>query len=281
MEISSELHRLLFDASVRGKAISELGFFSKPFISQDGYFKGKVIKTYGSTKVTGMATFIKVNHNLYKKALADSGVILPETEFYIYTLQNKYYPIIVQEPFAQEQMLRACMELANVEEFKRLLYLILDDTIKFIYSRVEVGGIVPGFHPTLRNYALVENKPVYFDTFPPMLMPQQLLNNYIVEFAPVPIPFGRYIPSRFLNIVSDEYFDELKMLKGIVGSACRLRPELAEKTVADAVSWATAEIADVDLRIRFIKIILNPPKLPFIWVFFRKLFGKQGKPNIS
>lgn len=255
---------------------SKLGFFSKPYrivIDQEEV----IAKVYHPTKKD--ASLIAQLHDDYKLRLANTGVKLPPTNIYIAERKGKQVLVILQRPFAEAELLRNEFEAGSLEEVLHLLKLIFDDTLLFWKNKPVDSEL--GFHPTLRNYARHQGSLYYFDTFPPMNMDQETLNKIIVKMAPLPSWIKPLVPLKAINRVSDEYYSVVKMIVGIVGSSCRLRPTYAQEILS-----ATKEYIEVsDLTAKEKKEILTeiaiPPKLPFIWTWIRKITGNVGKPNIT
>jgi hypothetical protein len=256
---------------------SELGFFSKPFRLA---FKDKelIIKKYFPVRDNSTVDFILRNHDNYVKELMSLGIKIPETIIRTVQSKRKYQIIIIQEAFKKEEMLRDIMERSSEEEMLEFCRLILDETLKFRNNRKNVADI--GFHPTLRNYALHDGSLWYFDTFPPMLMKQRELNRIIIRMSPFGMLVKNLIPPGLIDIVSDEYYDFVKMFKGIVGSCCRLRSDYASSILSFSTEYIRSAFCDEEEKQKIIQILQSPPRLPGIWTFFRKLSGNTGKPNI-
>ena len=279
MDLLDQLAQELKVNKKERSVISRLGFFSKPFrmTAKDG--QEWVVKTYKAIRNTRLIDQIIQNHKDYVEAMQKIGVKIPHTEIHTLGQQGKKQLVILQAPYQQEELVRGIMETAQQDQFLEILGLLLEDTLQFWLNKNDQEI---GFHPTLRNYALRDGALFYFDTFPPMLMPQQQLNGIIVEMAPVKLNMRPFIPLSAINRVSDEYYEKDKMLIGIIGSCCRLRPEFTEAVLnfAQAFIQNHALLNDRE-KSSLITKIMAPPKLPAIWVFIRKLLGKQGKPNIK
>ena len=78
--------------------------------------------------------------------------------------------------------------------------------------------------------------------------------------------------------IQDEWYSPPETLVGLVGSACRLRPEHAQAYLdwgrgfaRDAMApWAETALAGLQ----------SPPRLPGYWTGFRRIMGLQGAPNV-
>ena len=256
---------------------SNLGYFSKPFRCKH---QGRelIIKKYLPVKDLALINAIITNHNEYIRELKATGIKVPDTLIEVQKDKTGYQIIIIQEAFRKDELFRDKVEKAGDTEIISLCSLILDETIRFISNRKDPAGI--GFHPTLRNYALHEGELWYFDTFPPMLMRQNELNKVIIRMS----PFGRIIkpliPLKFINLVSNEYYNFEKMFTGIVGSLCRLRPELSSSVLSFSKEYITNSRCSFQEKNNILKKLESPPHLPGIWTFFRRLSGNEGRPNI-
>lgn len=257
-----------------------LGFFSKPFLCNEGEHKGKIIKIYKAVKDTAFSKEIIKQHEQYVNDLRNRGVKVPKTNIQRANYQDKEYLIIIQDAFSTENLLRNKMIASSDDQYLELLKGILNATLEFIEQNGKDSQV--GFHPTLRNYAVNDDTYHYFDSFPPMSHGQKEVERLVLAFAPYKLPFFlKWIAKPFLHLVADEYYQYDKMLSGIVGSACRLRPALAEKIISFSRSHLEDQIKDDLLKAQTLKRIQKPPELPKIWVFMRKLFGKEGKPNLK
>lgn len=263
----------------------DLGFFSKPVLITEGEWEGKIVKSYPAQESKELCDKIFDNHSKYVKELSATGVKLPLTEMQIIQDSNQNYKIvIIQDAFSQNDLIRNQMAKApDVDSYLKIIQKLLDDTMMYIRhfgEPMEVKHI--GFHPTLRNYAVENGEPYYFDTFPPMSMTQEELEEIIPEFTPYPLPkfIKKIAIKKWLKQVTDEYYQIDKMLIGIFGSACRLRPEFAEKVLIFMKTFAETELTNPVLKEKVLHHAENPPQLSGSWVFFRKVFGKKGKPNV-
>lgn len=279
MNTLEQLQKLLADNSKKKSVISRLGFFSKPFRMTTQQGKEWVVKTYKAISNQKMLQKIIQNHDDYIAAMQKIGIKIPHTEIHTLNQKGKQQLVVLQAPYQQEELIRGIMETAKKERFLQLLGLLLEDTLRYWANKPDIAI---GFHPTLRNYALRNEELFYFDTFPPMLMPQKELNAIIVAMAPIQLNLAPVIPLSAINRVSDEYYQKDKMLIGIIGSCCRLRPEFTDAVLNFARDFIQNH-ADLTIQEKTVLIdkVIAPPELPAIWVFIRKLLGKQGKPNIQ
>ncbi len=260
-------------------SISELGFFSKPFLIE---YEGRemVVKCYRPTTDRAFAEELLAHHDKYVEALLSCGVSMPETVASVREISGKLVMTILQEPYSEEELVRQTMSRCDLETYLKLFELVFLDAIAFCRNRPDNHSI--GFHPTLRNYAVRDGKPFYFDTFPPMLCNQQSLNRLILRMAPVQFSPWKLIPTTWVNRVSDEYYQADKMLLGIVGSSCRLRPEFANDVLDKAriLIQEQNELPQLD-KDALLRQLNQPPGLSGLWRFVRGVFGKEGAPNVS
>ncbi len=279
MNLQKELALIISKPFDQTLVSSELGFFSKPSRVTGSDGANYILKTYRPLKSKSKADAIVQQHDQYITALAKTGIIVPPTAIGIQHLDGRHKIYVLQPAFKEEELLRGIMEQCTEAQLTSLLQLILDDTLKFWKNKPSIDI---GFHPTLRNYALHTGELHYFDTFPPMLMSQKELNKLIIYMAPAKINIRALVPNRVVNRVSNEYYQKDKMLIGIIGSTCRLRPELIEPILnfcRDYISQS-ADLKD-DEKSHLLQELKHPPQLSGIWVTFRKIFGKTGKPNVK
>ena len=88
---------------------------------------------------------------------------------------------------------------------------------------------------------------------------------------------GPFLKSKVTGI-QDEWYSAPETLVGLVGSACRLRPEHADAYLdwgRDFAPRAMPRFAEEALE-----GLSQPPRLPGYWTGFRKLLGLQGEPNL-
>lgn len=261
------------------RPISRLGFFSQPFRMQDDAEHTWVVKPYRPLSSQRLAAELSSAHERYLQQLRLMGLRLPDTHMRMIPDGSRIWPVVVQASFAEKELLRGRMESAEQDEYLQYLEALWGDVDKY---RTFLAGSEDdlGFHPTTRNYAWREEQLWFFDTFPPMAMPQRELNRWIVRMAPVRFPLRRWVPQRWVNRVSDEYYQVAPMLLGIVGSACRLRPEYCPAVMAWARERAATGLPEGDLRDQVLAGLQRPPRLEGIWTTFRRLWGKEGRPNL-
>ncbi len=258
---------------------SDKGYFSKPF-RVVYHQQNLIVKTFLPISNKKAINFILQNHQDYVNELQGIGIQLPDTFISTIAHENKLQLIIIQQAFKDEELIRDIMTTAPLPEILQLCDLLFADTLKFFYGKNPKTDI--GFHPTLRNYAFHQGQLFYFDTFPPMLMNQKQMNRLIITMSPYGKWLKRFIPQSVINRVSNEYFFINKMFIGIVGSCCRLRPELAVDILAYSKAYVTnaAMLPEADKN-DILSLLNKPPNLSKLWTTFRKLSGNVGKPNVE
>lgn len=278
MSLDDQIQQLLQGEALRQQSFSGLGFFSKPVRAQvEG--RDYVVKVYRKIRSQEKAEALTHQHDQYVARLLDVGLLLPTTHIHLHARGNGWIPVVVQDAFRDEELLRNRMELAPVEEYLIYLAAMMEEVQK--YARYVAQHDEPlGFHPTSRNFAWQANRLWFFDTFPPMAMPQQALNRMIVEMAPVKVSLGGVVPLRLINRVSDEYYQLAPMILGIVGSACRLRPALSDAVLAWSREFAQHSLSG-SLQQTILAGTQQPPRLSRLWTGIRGLLGKEGKPNVT
>jgi hypothetical protein len=274
----NEIDAILSD--IKSEEISSnLGYFSKPFrVSREN--RTCFIKLYLPVKDPGFVSSIINNHDEYLTELKYAGLKIPETVIVSRQKGKKHQLVIIQDSFRDDELLRNRIIEAGITELTNLCAQVFDDIIQFWNRKKKSTNI--GFHPTLRNYALHEGNLYFFDTFPPMLMSQRKLNAIILRMSPYGGWLRKLTPLSIINKISDEYYHLDKMLAGIVGSCCRLRPDDALKILAFSRDYITAIASLSDSEKESILMLLKEtPQLSKIWILIRKLSGNVGKPNIN
>ena len=261
------------------RPVSGLGFFSKP-VRLSGSNGHLVAKIYRPVKQRKFLQLYQL-HNDYVAALQNSPLLIPSTRLQPIISGSSWRPVILQQAFEPEEMLRDILKDAEPGRAVYLMEAALLETLDFWDWRRTAGIDRLGLHPTLRNFALRDGQLHYFDTFPPMIgLSEKELQGLILDFAPYSLnQLLKPLALPFMSQVTDEYYQEAPMLSGIVGSCCRLRPELAEDFLDRARRVTTGRLSradDQDLQGRLSKA----PKLSPLWVSIRRILGKEGRPNI-
>ncbi|MGB2153640.1 MAG: DUF6206 family protein [Flavobacteriaceae bacterium] len=259
-----------------GEQCSQLGFFSKPHRAEIEGTK-VIIKRYHPIKKE--VSHIIKSHDEYIHSLRSMGIQVPWTKILAVRKKSKNELVIIQKAFEEEEVLRTMFSQDSLEDLYRYLTLVYDEIIK--YWNTKPFSLEFGFHPTLRNYSIRNNSLYYFDTFPPMNMPQPELNKLILQMAPVRDWIKSFIPSKAINRVSNEYYYFDKMFLGIVGSSVRLRPEFGQQILDFTENYLSDAKLSPEVKKELLAQVTAPPKLSFLWRFVRKLTGNIGKPNVK
>lgn len=259
-----------------GEQCSQLGFFSKPHRAE---IKGTkvIIKRYHPIK-KDVSHIIK-SHDEYIHSLKSMGIQVPWTKILTVKKKSKNELVIIQKAFKEEEVLRTMFSQDPLEDLYRYLTLVYDEIVA--YWNKKPFSLEFGFHPTLRNYSVRNNSLYYFDTFPPMNMPQTELNKLILQMAPVHDWIKGFVPIKAINRVSNEYYNFDKMFLGIVGSSVRLRPEFGQQILDFTENYLSGAKLSPDLKKQLLAQVNSPPKLSFLWRFVRKLTGNIGRPNVK
>lgn len=267
------------DASDRGQVISRLGYFCAPFRPASGPFSDKVIKVYRGMGNAAALERLKTCHDDYVEALHASGVGLPETEFHLLEVDGVRVPVIVQQALPSDSLMRPLMQSQPLPRTLEMMEAAGQQIARF-WHWAEGQETRIGFHPSIRNFAYVDGRAVFFDTFPPLIhYSRDEMGKMLLTFSEKRLMrvVGPLIQWR-VTAIQDEWYSPAETLVGLVGSACRLRPGDAAAYLdwgRDFVAREMQPWADEALE------GLNaPPRLPAIWTGFRKVLGLQGEPNV-
>ncbi len=275
-----ELRRLIrADSAARGRTISRLGYFCAPFRPAAGPYSDRVIKVYRGLRDRAALERLAQAHDDYVAALLAAGVPMPETAFHLLDLDGVLVPVIVQEALPDDSLMRPRMQSAPRDETLRMMAQA-GEVIAGFWHAVEGSDERIGFHPSIRNFAVTERGAVFFDTFPPLIgYSREEMGRMLLTFSDKRLMrvVGPLMQSRVTGI-QDEWYSPPETLVGLVGSACRLRPEHADAYLdwgrafakAHMTPWADEAIEGLDA----------PPRLPGYWTGFRRLLGLQGEPNV-
>jgi hypothetical protein len=277
----AELDRLIrANHAARGAPVSRLGYFCEPFRPAAGPLADCVVKVYRGLTDRAALDRLAQAHAAYVDVLAACGVTVPETAFRLVTLHGVTLPVIVQRALPEASMMRTRMIADPLPETIAHMEAAGQVIARFWARVADQPGRV-GFHPSIRNFALVDGRAVFFDTFPPLIgysraeMGRILLAFSSRRLIRVVGPLARGT----VTGIQDEWYSPSETVVGLVGSACRLRPDDRQAYLdwgrgfaARAMPGHAAEItAGLD----------RPPRLPGWWTGFRRLMGLQGAPNIT
>ena len=267
------------DSATRGQPISKLGYFCAPFRPPSGPFADRVIKVYRGLRDAAALDRLARCHDDYAAALIEAGVPLPETEFLLLDIDDVRVPVILQEALPVESLMRPRMQAADLPETLGMME-AAGQVIATFWNNADRFGTRIGFHPSIRNFAIVEGRAVFFDTFPPLIhYSRDEMGRMLLDFSDKALMrwVGPLMQKRVTGI-QDEWYSPPETLVGLVGSACRLRPDDAEAYL----DWGRGFVARAMPRWQDEALagMQAPPRLPGYWTGFRKLLGLQGEPNV-
>jgi hypothetical protein len=281
MEIDpSELDRLIrADHAARGAPVSRLGYFCAPFRPADGPLSDCVVKVYRGMRDRSALDRLARAHGAYVQVLQDCGVTLPETAFRLVTIHGATLPVIVQRALPPSAMMRTRMIEDPLPATVAHLQ-AAGEVIARFWERVADRPERVGFHPSIRNFALVDGGAVFFDTFPPLIgYSRPEMGRILLAFSSKRLirVVGPLLRATITGI-QDEWYAPAETVVGLVGSACRLRPD----DTAAYLDWgrgfaARAMPTHAD---GILAGLDRPPRLPGWWTGFRRVLGLQGAPNV-
>ena len=271
---------IIEDRAARGQPISKLGYFCAPFRPQNGPLSDLVIKVYRSLADDAALDRLAHAHTDYVALLKRTNVGLPETEFHLLDLSGRRTPVVVQQALDARSMMRPQLIAADRQTALNLMDAAGKVIAGFWNALEERDGRV-GFHPSIRNFAIVDGRAMFFDTFPPLIgYSRDEMGDMLLQFSEKRLMrwIGPVLRQKVTGI-QDEWYSPPETLVGLVGSACRLRPDDAEAFLSWGRDFAQSEMPRwSDEVLTSLKV---PPRLPGYWTGFRKLLGLQGEPNIQ
>ncbi len=263
----------------RGKPLSKLGYFCAPFQPETGPFSDKVVKIYQNHVPYSTLETLLRHHDDYINVLTRLGIRVPETEIHLLENGSKLVPVIVQDAIHPKFMMRYQMQLADLQRALELM-----DSAGLVIARFwnaltqDMGRV--GFHPSIRNFAVIDKEAIFFDSFPPLIHYSHVeMGEILLKFSEsLLIRFvGPFVP-QMLARIQDEWYSPSQTLIGLVGSACRLRPSDQGYFLDWGREFAHTHLPQFSNEI--IEGLQRVPQLPGYWTSFRKLLRLQGKPNI-
>jgi hypothetical protein len=176
--------------------------------------------------------------------------------------------------------MRPQMQTASTEETLKMME-AAGDVIATFWNNADQFDTRIGFHPSIRNFAYLDGRALFFDTFPPLIhYSREEMGKMLLLFSDKALMrwVGPFLQTKVTGI-QDEWYSAPETLVGLVGSACRLRPNDAQAyldwgrdfTLRRMSRWADEALPHLQ----------EPPRLPGYWTGFRKLLGLQGEPNVS
>jgi len=265
--------------AAQGQPISRLGYFCAPFRPADGPFSDRVIKVYRGLGDEAALDRLAKAHDDYVAALLDAGVPMPTTEFHLLQTDDGRVPVVVQEALPDSSLMRPRMQVEDLASTLEMME-AAGQVIARFWNAADRFDARIGFHPSIRNFAVVDGVAVFYDTFPPLIhysrdeMGRMLLLFSEKRLMRLVGPLMR----RRVTGIQDEWYSAPETLVGLVGSACRLRPEHARAYLDWGREFATREMPR--WAEEAISGMTETPKLPGYWTGFRKLLGLQGEPNV-
>ncbi|SEK19494.1 hypothetical protein SAMN05444413_1014 [Roseivivax marinus] len=267
------------DGAARGRTISRLGYFCAPFRPESGPYADRVIKVYRALPDRAALDRLAAAHDDYVAALHDAGVPLPETRFHLVDMGETTVPVIVQKALPDESLMRPLMQAATRDETLEMMQ-AAGEVIARFWLNTRQAQTRLGFHPSIRNFAIIDGGAVFFDTFPPLIhYSRDEMGRLLLQFSEKRLMriVGPAV-MKGVTAIQDEWYSPPETLVGLVGSACRLRPELTRvyldwgRTFAreHMEPWADEAVAALDV----------PPRLPGYWTSMRRMLGLQGAPNV-
>ncbi|MGB1208386.1 MAG: DUF6206 family protein, partial [Paracoccaceae bacterium] len=217
------------DARTRGAPISKLGYFCAPFRPADGPFADRVIKVYRSMPDPAALDLLVARHDEYVAALRTTGVPMPQTTITLLVIDGTRIPVIVQDALPATSMMRHLMQTGSRNETLGYMQ-AAGEVIAAFWNNVDALGGRIGFHPSIRNFAIVEGRAVFFDSFPPLIgYSRDEMGRMLLQFSEKRLMrvVGPLMQARVTGI-QDEWYSAPETLVGLVGSACRLRPDDAQ-----------------------------------------------------
>ncbi|WP_435311780.1 DUF6206 family protein [Primorskyibacter sedentarius] len=267
------------EPSTRGHTISKLGYFCAPFRPASGPLSDKVIKVYRGLPDAAALDRLKQCHDDYFAALRQCGVTIPDTEMHLVSIDGARQPVIVQEALPEDSLMRPLMQRAGLDDALGMMEAAGQCIASFWHGSQKIDTRI-GFHPSIRNFAIMDGKAVFFDTFPPLIhYSRDEMGRMLLQYSDKRLMrlVGPLMQKRVTGI-QDEWYSPPETLVGLVGSACRLRPPEAEAFLNWGRDFATRAMqpwAEEALR-----GMQEPPRLPGYWTGFRKILGLQGEPNV-
>jgi hypothetical protein len=275
-----ELRNLVVQNSqARGQPISKLGYFCTPFRPETGPLSDKVIKIYQSLDDRETLETLCRNHDNYVAVLRRLGIEIPETEIHLLETGKYLVPVIVQEALDTQSLMRDQMIKADLHKALEMMQ-AAGLVIAGFWNNLDPDMGRVGFHPSIRNFAIEDDRAIFFDSFPPLIhYSHNEMGKILLLFSEKRlIRLIGPLVSRRVASIQDEWYSASETLIGLVGSACRLRPDNRDAFLDWGREFAKSQMS------RFSDDIVggleNPPRLPGYWTGFRKLLGLQGEPNL-
>jgi len=277
----SDMVRAVRDAlEDRGEPVSKLGYFCAPFRPASGPLSDHVVKTYRGGRDPELLEQLHRRHDAYVECLTRAGVRLPETKFLILNQAGYMQPVIVQAALDESLLMRPQIEAATLDEALGILEQAATSIDQF-WRRVAQRPERIGYHPSIRNFAIDADGPIFFDTFPPLIgYSRAEMGVLLLRFSESAMirRIGAVLPER-IRAIQDEWYSPPGTIVGLIGSAIRLRPGDRDAILDWARDFA-GRVLQGDMRDAVLEEVSRPPRLPAIWTGMRSLLGLEGRPNV-
>jgi hypothetical protein len=167
-DLSTLIALIKAEPSTRGHTISKLGYFCAPFRPADGPLSDKVIKVYRGLPDGAALDRLKQCHDDYFDVLRQCGVIIPDTQMHLVTMDGARQPVIVQDALPETSLMRPLMQRASADDALQMMEAAGQAIATFWHGAQKIDSRV-GFHPSIRNFAIIDGHAEFFDTFPPLI----------------------------------------------------------------------------------------------------------------
>lgn len=264
----------------RGEPVSRLGYFCAPFRPASGPLSDRVIKTYRGGRDPEVLEQLARRHEAYVDVLTWAGVRMPETRFLLLNEAGYIQPVIVQEALDEALLMRPRIEAATLPDALSMLEAAAAGIAEF-WGRVAQRSERIGYHPSIRNFAIDDDGPIFFDTFPPLIgYNREEMGRLLLRFSESGLVrgVGRVMPERIRGI-QDEWYSPAGTIVGLVGSAVRLRPADGPDILDWARDFARGQLKP-GLREEVLAELDRPPRLSAFWTGMRRVLRLEGKPNV-
>lgn len=277
---TEDLARLIRAERARGaRPVSRLGYFCAPFRPERGAWSDRVIKVYRALDDGTLLDRLTTAHDTYLALLQETGVPVPDTAFHLVPLDGGRAPVVVQEALPPDSMLRPLIRAARSDGAVTLMEAAGREIARFWHA-VRGHPARVGFHPSIRNFALRDGQAVFFDTFPPLIgYDRDEMGRLLLVFSEKRLmrAIGPLMQGR-VTAIQDEWYSPAETLVGLVGSACRLRPDDTLRFLDWGRDFAAREMVPWEAEIA--EGLARPPRLPGHWTTMRRLLGLEGEPNV-
>ncbi len=264
----------------RGEPVSKLGYFCAPFRPASGPLSDHVIKTYRGGRDPELLEQLARRHEQYVNCLTQAGVRVPHTRFVLINEAGFLRPVIVQKALPEATLLRPMLMQADTASAIALLDRAAGSIADFWQAVAQRPERI-GYHPSIRNFAMDADGPVFFDTFPPLIGYSRAdMGRLLLRFSESGLirGVGSVFPER-IRAIQDEWYSPAGTIVGLIGSAVRLRPDDRDALLDWGRGFAESRLKTA-LRDEVIAELARPPRLPAAWTTMRRVLGLEGRPNV-